>query len=94
MAYQFEAAQQDWSDFSAGRVFYALPGRPAFPARLGAEIFQRCLALRVYAGLAGPLALYDPCCGGAYHLAVLGFLFPHQITRIAASDIEIGRAHV
>ncbi len=88
MPYQFETERQDLTDFAAGRVFYALPGRPAFPVRLAAEIFQRCLALRARAGDSGPFRLYDPCCGGAYHLAALGFLFPRAIASIAASDID------
>lgn len=88
MPYQFETERQDLTDFAAGRVFYALPGRPAFPVRLAAEVFQRCLALRARAGGSGPVTLYDPCCGGAYHLAALGFLFPRRIAHIAASDID------
>jgi hypothetical protein len=76
----------DLSDLSAGRVLYSRPGLTAFPVRLAAQVFARCLELRSPGS--APLALYDPCCGGAYHLAVLGFLFPDLIGRVAASDID------
>ena len=88
MQYKF-AAEQDYSDFSSGRVFYSLPGHPAFPVRLASEIFQRCLAhrQRIY-GSSAPCTLYDPCCGAAYHLSVLGYLHGENIREIIASDID------
>lgn len=88
MEYRF-AAEQDYSDFSSGRVFYSLPGHPAFPVRLASEIFQRCLAHRekIY-GMSTPCTLYDPCCGAAYHLSVLGYLHGENIGKIIGSDID------
>jgi hypothetical protein len=88
MQYKF-APEQDYSDFSSGRVFYSLPGYPAFPVRLASEIFQRCLALRerLY-GDSSPCTLYDPCCGAAYHLSVLGYLHGENIHEVIASDID------
>jgi 23S rRNA (guanine2535-N1)-methyltransferase len=79
----------DYSDFSSGRVFYSLPGHPAFPVRLASEIFQRCVAHRaaIY-GNTAPCVLYDPCCGAAYHLSVLGYLHREHIREIMASDID------
>ncbi len=88
MPYLFAAERRNEADYAAGRVFYSLPGHPAFPVRLVSEIFQRCLALRAADGLTAPVALYDPCCGGAYHLATLAYLHGERIASIAASDID------
>jgi 16S rRNA G966 N2-methylase RsmD len=80
---------QDYSDLASGRVFYSMPGHPAFPIRLASEIFQRCIAQReaIYQILT-PCTLYDPCCGAAYHLSVLGYLHGRHIREIIASDID------
>ncbi len=89
MQYKYAKGQVDYSDFSSGRVFYSLPGYPAFPVRLASEIFQRCIAHRqaIYQ-VATPCTLYDPCCGAAYHLSVLAYLHGESIQEILASDIE------
>jgi hypothetical protein len=89
MQYKFEKEIQDYSDLSSGRVFYSISGHPAFPVRLASEIFQRCLASRgaIY-GNSSPCTLYDPCCGAAYHLSVLGVLHGKHIREIIASDID------
>jgi 16S rRNA G966 N2-methylase RsmD len=89
MQYKYAKEQQGYSDFSSGRVFYSLPGHPSFPVRLASEVFQRCLAHRetIYR-LSGPCGLYDPCCGAAYHLSVLGYLHGEHIREIIASDIN------
>lgn len=89
MQYKYATEQLDYSDFSSGRVFYSLPGHPAFPVRLASEIFQRCLAHRaaIY-GKRTPCTLYDPCCGAAYHLSVLGFLHGEHIQKVIGSDID------
>ena len=50
MQYKFAKEQPDYSDLASGRVFYSLPGHPAFPVRLASEVFQRCLAHREDAG--------------------------------------------
>ncbi len=88
MPYLFAAERRNDADYAGGRVFYSLPGHPAFPVRLVSEIFQRCLTLRATNGLTTPVALYDPCCGGAYHLATLAYLHGERIASIAASDID------
>ena len=88
MPYLFATEHHNEADYGGGRVFYSLPGHPAFPVRLASEIFQRCLALREAEGLTAPCALYDPCCGGAYHLATLAYLHGERIASIAASDID------
>jgi tRNA G10 N-methylase Trm11 len=88
MQYKY-AAEQDYSDFSSGRVFYSLPGHPAFPVRLASEIFQRCLTHRerIY-GVPPSVTLYDPCCGAGYHLSVLAYLHGEHIREVIGSDID------
>src|SRR5690349_6954969 len=84
MAYRFALDHEDYSDFAAGRVFYGLPGHPAFPVRLASEIFQRCRAISA----AQLPSIYDPCCGGAYLLSTLAYLHGKDIRRIVASDVD------
>ncbi|MGC9396584.1 MAG: hypothetical protein ACP5J4_17200 [Anaerolineae bacterium] len=88
MPYLFATEHHNDADYAAGRVFYSLPGYPAFPVRLVSEMFQRCLALREADDLTAPCVLYDPCCGGAYHLATLAYLHGEHIASIAASDLD------
>jgi pimeloyl-ACP methyl ester carboxylesterase len=88
MPYRFAKESQDYTDYASGRVFYGLPGHPAFPVRLVSEIFQRCLAIRKAWGVSAPCVLYDPCCGGAYHLSVLAYLFWQRINSIIGSDVD------
>lgn len=85
MPYKFATSQQDYANFASGRVFYNLPGYPAFPIRPLSEIFQRALA---HLPSSEQLTLYDPCCGAAYHLAVLGYLHGQHLQTIIASDID------
>lgn len=89
MQYKYAREQADYSDFSSGRVFYSLPGYPAFPIRLASEIFQRCMGYRETSyGISSPCTLYDPCCGAAYHLSVLAYLHGEHIREVIASDID------
>ena len=89
MQYKYATGQQAYSDFASGRVFYSLPGHPAFPVRLASEIFQRCIVQRkaIY-NISSPCTIYDPCCGAAYHLSVLGYLHREDIRSVIASDID------
>src|SRR5215212_63077 len=89
MPYKYVKKQLDYSDLASGRVFYSLPGHPAFPVRLASEIFQRCVARRatIYQN-STPCILYDPCCGAAYHLSVLAYLHREHIQGVIASDID------
>jgi len=84
MPYAFATENIDYSDYAGGRVIYSSPGAAAFPVRLASEIFQR--AQRHLP--ARRLALYDPTCGGAYHLAALGFLHGNAIETLLASDAD------
>jgi tRNA G10 N-methylase Trm11 len=89
MQYKYTTEQQDYSDLASGRVFYSLPGHPAFPVRLASEIFQRSIAHRAASyGVSTPCVLYDPCCGAAYHLSILAYLHSEQIQEIIGSDID------
>jgi 23S rRNA (guanine2535-N1)-methyltransferase len=88
MPYKFALHPSDYSDLSAGRVLYSQPGLTAFPVRLASEIFQRCQAFRARMGFTGQVALYDPCCGGAYLLTILGLLHGSEISAVSASDID------
>lgn len=85
MSYKYATQETDYSDFASGRVFYSLPGMPAFPIRLTAEIFQRARAAFLPDSI---LNIYDPTCGGAYHLTALAILFGSSIRSIFASDIN------
>jgi 23S rRNA (guanine2535-N1)-methyltransferase len=84
MTYRFALDHVDFTDLATGRVFQGLPGHPAFPVRLATEIFQRCAALAD----AAPYTIYDPCCGGAYLLSVIGMLHRDQIAYLCGSDID------
>lgn len=74
----------NFADYSSGRVIYHKAGMPNFPVRLAGEIFLRCLE---YINKK-EITLYDPCCGGAYMLTVLGLLNTQTIKTIYASDIS------
>ncbi len=86
MPYAFATENIDYSDYAGGRVIYSSPGAAAFPVRLASEIFQRAQQHLP----ARRLALYDPTCGGAYHLAALGFLHGDAIETLLASDADEG----
>ena len=88
MTYHFTPSNVDYSVFSPGGVLYSLPGHPAFPVRLASEIFQVSASYLSSAGHSAPYQLYDPCCGGAYHLTILGFIHLGAFRSIFASDIN------
>jgi len=76
-------------DLASGRVIIHRTGCPAYPVRLAQEIFLRCLE---HSPRKTDLTLYDPCCGGAALLTVLGFLNYPLLRRVAASDVDPGAA--
>ena len=89
MQYQYVPERVDYSDLTSGRVFHSLPGHPAFPVRLASEIFQRCMAIREATyNVSTPCVLYDPCCGAAYGLSVLGYLHGEKIQALIGSDVD------
>src|SRR5260221_6622392 len=89
MQYQYVKERVDYSDLTSGRVFYSLPGHPAFPVRLASEIFQHAMAIReVIYKVSTPCVLYDPCCGAGYSLSVLGYLHGEKIQELIGSDVD------
>ena len=88
MEYKYTQAHESYEMYAAGGVFYSAPGLTAFPVRLAVEIFRRCQAIRAAQGAQGPAVVYDPCCGGAYHLATMAYFNWDQIAGIYGSDID------
>jgi len=88
MVYRHTVERPDYSLFSPGGVFFGLPGHPAFPVRLASEMYLECAGRLAALGIPGPYRLFDPCCGGAYHLATLAYLHPGAFTSITASDLD------
>jgi tRNA G10 N-methylase Trm11 len=84
MEYKY-ANNNNYEDFSSGRVLYHGSGMTNFPVRLAQEIFRRCLQ---YSSKKKDICLYDCCCGGGYLLTVLGLLNQGIIGRIIGSDIN------
>ncbi|HOS18608.1 MAG TPA: hypothetical protein PK438_04910 [Clostridia bacterium] len=74
-----------FDDLACGKVLIGRAGSANFPVRLAQELFGRCLERL---GRSTGLCVYDPCCGGGYMLAALGFLNPEKIAALAASDIS------
>ncbi|MBT2761812.1 hypothetical protein [Paenibacillus sp. ISL-20] len=88
MEYIYESAQRSYEDFASGRVLYNAQGTTSFPVRLASEIAQRCFQLLEKKGVQEPYTLFDPCCGGAYLLTVVGLLHGQRIHRVIGSDIN------
>ena len=84
MVYKY-CENKNFEDLASGKVIAHKSGYPNFPVRLAQEIFSRCLH---YLDNPGSICIYDPCCGGGYLLAVLGFLNYEKIDTIIASDIN------
>lgn len=88
MNYRFAIENRNYEDYSSGRVFYSQKGATSFPVRLASEIYQLCKSILTKQGVDKPYVLYDPCCGGAYLLASIGFLHGEEISKIYASDVD------
>lgn len=84
MEYKF-CENDNFKDYSSGRVLYGNRGIPNFPVRLLNEIFRRCI---YYCENKSDLTIYDPCCGGGYSLTVLGLCNNEVISDILGSDID------
>lgn len=88
MNYKFETENKNYEDFASGRVLYNQHGTTSFPVRLASEIFLRCEHILSKVGVNGPYSIYDPCCGGAYLLSTIGFIYGDRVSKIFASDID------
>jgi hypothetical protein len=77
-------ARADHQDLASGWVLRSAPGFPAFPVRLGQELFLRAFS-HLPAGQ--PVSLWDPCCGSGYLATVLGLLHRDKVRRVCCSDI-------
>jgi tRNA G10 N-methylase Trm11 len=88
MEYKYTPERENYEMYAAGGVFYSAPGHTAFPVRLASEIIRRCMAIRAGWGASGRAIIYDPCCGGAYHLATLTYLNWDRVERIYCSDMD------
>jgi len=86
MEYKYAAERPNYADLASGKVFYSLPGYPAFPVRLASEVYQRCLAFRGKGHT--PCTVFDPCCGAAYHLSVVAYLHWDSVQRVICSDVD------
>lgn len=80
--------KDNYEDYSSGRVIYGAPGATNFPVSLSIEIFEKCREYLNKNGNSGPYKIYDPFCGVAYSLTVLGLLFGENIKEICASDAD------
>ncbi len=86
----------NFEDFASGRVLYGGKGIPNFPVRLLLEIYGRArsyldlgyLDIEASRHRERDITIYDPCCGGGYALAVLGFFHNKDIRKIYGSDID------
>lgn len=85
MTYRYATRRGNDSDLASGRVLRSAPGMPGFPVRLASEIFQRAVALH---DSAGPITVWDPCCGSGYLLTVLGLLHSEQLHTLVATDLD------
>ncbi len=83
--YQF-TINQNYEDYSSGRVLYSATGATNFPVRLVSEMFQRAKHYLIESNVNTPYTLYDPFCGTGYSLTVLGLLHGQDIKSIYASD--------
>lgn len=88
MSYKFAVENKNYQDYASGRVFFNQHGTTSFPVRLASEIFQRCVHIINEKGIDSSYVIYDPCCGGAYLLTTIGYLYGENISKIFASDID------
>jgi len=84
MIYKY-AAKANYEHLAAGTIIKSYKGNTNFPVRLGHEIFNRCLS---HCENKDQVTLYDPMCGSAYLLTVIGLLNFEKIKTLYASDID------
>ncbi|MGL5831099.1 MAG: hypothetical protein ACRCZE_03030 [Candidatus Altimarinota bacterium] len=87
-SYLFATTKENYEDFSSSRVLYGHSGATNFPIRLLNEIFLRAAHYLLSKNHHGPYTVYDPLCGIAYSLTVMGYLHSTQIKNLIGSDIN------
>lgn len=80
--------RENYEDYSSGRVLYGAPMATNFPVGLAIDIYKKCSEYLNKKGNHGPYKIYDPFCGVAYSLTVLGFFNGKNIKEIIASDVD------
>ncbi len=80
--------KDNYEDYSSGRVLYGAPMATNFPVGLTLDIYRKCSEQLIKNGNSGPYVIYDPFCGVAYSLTVLGFFNGENIKKIIASDVD------
>jgi tRNA G10 N-methylase Trm11 len=88
--YHFVTVNQNYEDYSSGRVFYGASGATNFPVRLSSEIFQRCVSYLDKSKKEQSYVIWDAFCGVAYSMTSVGFLHNLEIRHIYASDTDAG----
>jgi uncharacterized small protein (DUF1192 family) len=88
MTYRYAISGESYEDLASGRVLRSAPEHPAFPVRLGREMFEQAVALLSPSDASRPWVLYDPCCGSGVLITTLGLLYGNQLAAIAASDVN------
>ena len=88
MEYRFEKTPRNYEDFASGKVLYNAKRTTAFPVRLASEIYLRGKSYLQRKTQKSTYTLYDPCCGGAYMLTVLGLLHGGDLERLIGSDVD------
>ena len=83
MQYKY-APNQNYEDFASGRVLYHKSGLATFPVRLAIEVVGRCMQ---HVGK-DKVTIYDPMCGEAYLLTVIGFFYGERVHEIYGSDVN------
>lgn len=84
--YRFATQRENYEDYASGRVLFGKAGATNFPVRLASEIFQRSADFLEKSGRPPPYGVYDPLCGVAYTLTVLGFMHANGIICLLGSD--------
>lgn len=75
----------NFEDYSSGRVLYSGQGIPNFPIRLLNEMYGRA---KSHLEKKEDIIVYDPCCGGGYALTILGIFDNLNIGKLYASDVN------
>lgn len=84
MQYKY-CRNENFEDYSSGKVILHKHGFPNFPVRLAQEIYCRCLS---YIKDKTDICIYDPCGGSGYMLTVIGFLNIDSLKTIICSDLN------